>query len=148
LSQNSNAALLTSSSTTGNQWFKDGVKITDAKGVTLTTSESAIYTVQVTIDGCTSAMSDNIDVVITDIETNAGQKLTAYPNPASDKLTITLPGTGKKDIVITSAHGKEGVRYSTHEPSLELSVADYAAGVYTLSVKTSGGVAYLKFVKK
>lgn len=148
LSQNSNAALLTSSSASGNQWFKNGVKITDAKGVTLTTSESAIYTVQVTINGCTSAMSDNVDVVITDIETSAGQKLTAYPNPASDKLTITLPGTGKKDIVITSAHGKEGLRYSTHEPSLELSVADYAAGVYTLSVKTNGGVAYLKFVKK
>jgi ELWxxDGT repeat protein len=148
VSQNSNAALLTSSSTTGNQWFKDGVKITDEKGVTLTTSESAVYTVQVTIDGCTSVMSDNVDVVITDIETNPGQKLTAYPNPASDKLTITLPGTGKKDIVITSAHGKEGLRYSTHEPSLELSVADYAAGVYTLSVKTNSGVAYLKFVKK
>jgi ELWxxDGT repeat protein len=148
LSQTSNAALLTSSSTTGNQWFKNGVKITDQKGVTLTTSENAIYTVQVTIDGCTSAMSDNVDVVITDIETSAGQKLTAYPNPASDKLTITLPGTGKKDIVITSAHGKEGLRYSTHEPSLELSIADYAAGVYTLSVKTNSGVAYLKFIKK
>jgi ELWxxDGT repeat protein len=148
LSQTANAALLTSSSATGNQWFKGGVKITDAKGVTLTTSEGGIYTVQVTIDGCTSAISDNVDVVITDIETQAGQKLTAYPNPASDKLTITLPGTGKKDIAITSAHGKEGARYSTHESSLELSIADYAAGVYTLSVKTNSGMAYLKFVKK
>jgi ELWxxDGT repeat protein len=148
LSQTSNAALLTSSSATGNQWFKNGVKITDEKGVTLTTSESAVYTVQVTINGCTSAISDNVDVVITDIETNAGQKLTAYPNPVSDKLTIMLPGTGKKDIAITSAHGKEGARYSTLESSLELYIADYAAGVYTLSVKTNGGVAYLKFVKK
>jgi ELWxxDGT repeat protein len=138
---------LTSSSATGNQWFLNGTKLTDEKNATLTVTEGGIYSVQVTIDGCTSVISDNIPVVITDIETQLGHSVSVYPNPVYDKMTITLPGAGKKEVSIVGIHGKQGQRFVTDQSSLELSAENYSSGVYTISIKTTGGTSYLKFVK-
>ena len=80
---------LTSSSNTGNQWFKDNVAITGATSKTLTVSASGSYTVQVTTNGCSSVFSDAVAIVITGIEQRIISNRSAiYPNPAKEVIQI------------------------------------------------------------
>src|SRR3954452_10378642 len=53
---------LTSSSASGNQWFENGFPIGGATNQTYDVVEIADYTVQVTIGGCSSPMSDTLHV--------------------------------------------------------------------------------------
>ncbi|WP_186280062.1 FG-GAP-like repeat-containing protein [Fluviicola chungangensis] len=54
--------VLTSSQTTGNQWYKDGVLITGATNQNYTATTAGIYTVTYTSGGCTSPQSSGITV--------------------------------------------------------------------------------------
>ncbi|WP_333819475.1 ELWxxDGT repeat protein [Ohtaekwangia sp.] len=145
---NTATAILTSSSATGNEWFKDGVKIPNQTGSTLTVVESGAFAVQVTVDGCTSALSNTVAVVITGLENILGEKLTLYPNPAAGKITVTLPVSGKKEISILSVHGSESVVYTTSQSSLDIDLQNYAPGIYTVRISVAGQAAYSKFVKQ
>lgn len=55
---------LTSSSTTGNQWYKDGSLINGATAQNYTAATAGQYTVQVTANGCTSPASDITTVTV------------------------------------------------------------------------------------
>ncbi|MEM8892991.1 MAG: Ig-like domain-containing protein, partial [Bacteroidota bacterium] len=90
--------VFTSSSTQGNQWFRDNAT---ADGETNQTYEiplgvNAEVQVQVTIDGCESEISEVVNGAgqqitgITDL-INSGQ-LRAYPNPVQGLFTIELGG--------------------------------------------------------
>jgi hypothetical protein len=63
------APVLTSNATTGNQWFYNGAIITGAVNATYTATRSGTYTVNVKVDDCTSAFSN--DVNVTTITLNA-----------------------------------------------------------------------------
>ncbi len=54
---------LQSSATTGNQWYKDGVALSDTTA-TLRTGNAGVYTVKVTLDGLSSAASDGVQLVV------------------------------------------------------------------------------------
>jgi Secretion system C-terminal sorting domain len=82
---------LTSSSTTGNQWYKNGNIITGAISQNLDVTEDGSYTVIVTNSGCTSVTSDAYVIVITGLGDQSGfMKL--YPNPATDVIKIEWSG--------------------------------------------------------
>jgi hypothetical protein len=53
---------LTSNATSGNQWFLNGTAIAGAINPMLTISETGIYTVQATVDNCSSLTSDEMVV--------------------------------------------------------------------------------------
>ncbi|WP_074958795.1 beta strand repeat-containing protein [Chryseobacterium formosense] len=55
---------LTSSSATGNQWYKDGAIISGATGQTYSANASGTYTVVVTTGGCTSLASAGTSVTV------------------------------------------------------------------------------------
>ena len=67
--------ILTSSSSTGNQWYKDGNAIAGATNPTLEVSESGTYTVKVSANGCTS-------------EASADAVITVHPVPVKPDVTI------------------------------------------------------------
>jgi hypothetical protein len=56
------SVVLTSSQTTGNKWYKDGVLISGATAQTYTATTSGVYTVTYTNGGCTSSPSAGITV--------------------------------------------------------------------------------------
>ncbi|WP_281238407.1 Ig-like domain-containing protein [Flavobacterium praedii] len=58
------SVVLTSSSTTGNQWFKDGAAIVGATAKVFTATDSGSYMVQVTQNGCGSLESDAVGVKV------------------------------------------------------------------------------------
>jgi hypothetical protein len=84
------SVVLTSSSTTGNQWYKDGAAISSATAATYTATTSGSYTVIVTsAEGCSSAAS-------------AATTVTANPLPAAPVVSNTAYCIGSTTSALTA----------------------------------------------
>jgi hypothetical protein len=84
------SVVLTSSSTTGNQWYKDGAAINSATAATFTATTSGSYTVIVTsAEGCSSAAS-------------AATTVTANPLPAAPVVSNTAYCIGSTTSALTA----------------------------------------------
>ena len=90
---------LTSSATTGNQWYLNGVLISGATGRTYTSTQSGVYTDIVTVNGCSSTASNSI--TITGIaEYSEDNSLAIYPNPNEGAFTISLHSNVKRTFKV------------------------------------------------
>lgn len=79
------------------------------------------------------------------IEENKELTAVAYPNPATDKLNITVDGDEVLSVSVLSVDGKV---ISTNDGSI-VQVADLTAGVYFYEARTAAGaVLRNSFVKK
>ena len=92
-SDNTTSVELMSSSEIGNQWYENGEPLEEALDQTYTTYYAGIYTVEVTINGC-SVLSDpfTIDIILGNInELNEDHSLLKiYPNPTNDYVEIEV----------------------------------------------------------
>ncbi|MDP9958132.1 putative repeat protein (TIGR01451 family), partial [Epilithonimonas hungarica] len=123
---------LTSSSVSGNQWYKDGVIITGATGQTYSANASGTYTVIVTTVGCTSPAS-------------AGTTVTVNPTPPV--LTVSAGGpttfcTGGS-VVLTSTYNTTGAYQWYLNGTLISGATSYqytasASGTYTVTRELGG----------
>lgn len=88
LTLDSATLLLRSNYASGNQWYRNGVIISGATGQELQASQSGIYKVVVTIEGCQT--SAEMPLVITGSEEvlSFNQAFAAYPNPTDGIVTI------------------------------------------------------------
>jgi hypothetical protein len=97
-----NGSLLTSSATTGNQWYFDGTLIQNATAQTYQPSKSGNYTVQVTSNGCISAFSAAYNYVLTGIiELGNSQFIKIFPNPVQSTLIIQWNISNLRSLSIT-----------------------------------------------
>ena len=80
---------LTSSSPTGNQWYKDGVAIAGATGQNYVTTEIGTYTVIVTINGCSSEESEPFIITSNSGNMNELNTMLIQPNPNTGKFKLT-----------------------------------------------------------
>lgn len=84
-------------------------------------------------------------------ETQTSGRITVYPNPVSDELTIQDP-TGLEEItecIITSADGRELMRavQEVGESILRIPVARLAPGTYLIRIVTRTGAIARTFIK-
>ena len=92
---------LTSSATTGNQWYFNGTLISGATNQTYQATQSGNYTVIVTdINGCSSESSDEVNVVISGIEDVESFSLKVFPNPLQSHTRIEYYLSDTKQIKI------------------------------------------------
>ena len=146
-----NGYVLTSSATSGNQWYLNGSAITGATSQFDTISIAGAYTVIVTdIHGCTSATSaihDNTGIA----EYLQNNLFTLFPNPSHDIINITV-NTDKtvEKVYITDVLGKT-IR-TVHAKALQQN-ADYSIdvkemnkGIYFLSLQIEGQVITKKII--
>ncbi|MGI4872841.1 MAG: pectinesterase family protein [Janthinobacterium lividum] len=140
---------LTSSATTGNQFYLNGVLIAGATGQTYLVNsgtKNGSYTVVNSTGGCSSAASPVVTVVVTaTANALAGTSLTLYPNPTHDGL-LTLELNGYRDAIALSIVNTLGQRVFertvsgnalTQKQLLDLS--NLAPGVYMLQARTASG---------
>ncbi|MEY3237215.1 MAG: hypothetical protein RI883_1316 [Bacteroidota bacterium] len=89
ISQNTN--ILTSSSTTGNKWYLNGVLIPGATSQNYTATLNGTYTVVVTSGGCASAASTGIVIngiaAITEIDPYI---FSIFPNPSQGDFSVSF----------------------------------------------------------
>jgi hypothetical protein len=140
--------LLTSSSTSGNQWFKDGVPINGATNVTFTVTMMGAYTVVASVDNCISVPSDEIIFVITGIEKN-DVAVKVYPNPMEDYLVVDVQALGSATPVSISIYDVLGhiVHAAKGSGTMSINVGQYQSGIYVLKIQSNEYVTTRKLRK-
>jgi len=135
---------LMSSATAGNQWYFEGAAITGATGQTYIPMQSGNYTCIVTLNGCSSAVSNEIYVVMTGMENhNDDISVTLYPNPSNGLFTIRIHEVKqeKYDLKVInnlglSVYEQTDVQgYGSIEQTLDL--RSVAAGVYWVILRNN-----------
>ncbi|WP_280638228.1 T9SS type A sorting domain-containing protein [Hymenobacter sp. 5317J-9] len=149
---------LTSSATTGNQWYLGQTLIPGATGQTYvvngTPSQLGSYTVTTTnAFGCVSLPSAAL-VVTSGVKPLAGTSLSVFPNPTHDgRLTVELTGyRHASELTVLNALGQVvftvAVPASTGTATRAIDLTQLASGVYVLRVKTEGGLDTRRVVKQ
>ncbi|MFD3001450.1 alpha/beta fold hydrolase [Pontibacter toksunensis] len=141
-------SLLTSSSADGNKWYKNGEIVEGATSNTYVVQESGLYSVKVEGSCGTSEMSDAVTYNVTSIEDELLKSFIVYPNPAHDKLTVSvLNSIGWSKLIMYSTQGKvvkdiEGNGIVT----IGIDIKNLAKGLYILQIQTDKGLIYKKIV--
>ena len=142
----SSGSALTSSSSTGNQWYLNGTIINGATGQTYTPTASGAYSVVVTNSlGCSStSIATNFTVTgIGIIENN--ELITVYPNPNNGNfmLNYTTTKTEKLNLNLYDLLGH--LVYSDEQKTnaglnqIEIEIPSLAEGIYFLGITTEKG---------
>lgn len=143
---NSEVAILTSSASMGNQWYRNGEIMQDATSNILMTKIEGIYTVRTSVDGCNSEMSDPFSVIVT----GSIEKLidvTFWPNPVNDFLKIE----GVNSLVNFKVYNLEGkevvVESRTNDGKLTLDFRSLAKGVYMIYLNNSENITFFRILR-
>lgn len=137
------AILLSSSATTGNQWYLNGAPITGATSATYTAVANGAYYCIVTVNGCSSSPSNTINVIAVGIEQLQNNGISIYPVPNDGRFTIVLPSdiTGQTIISIYNHLGIKIYESTENAGSMGLEktidIRPVASGVYTVLVMNS-----------
>lgn len=138
-----NGTLLSSSATSGNQWFYNSAPLPDAFGASYSAAQNGYYTVTVTVNGCssTSAPINVSNVGILEFEDNLA--LNVYPNPNSGEFVISyeIPSVSAyhieiKNTLAQSVYTKNCVALNgiVYE---HIDIAMLPKGIYTVSFITN-----------
>jgi Secretion system C-terminal sorting domain/PKD domain len=141
-----NGLVLTSSSVTGNQWFLNGTPIANATGRTITVTQSGTYSVQVTLNGCVSTLS-NLVIVRVGLE-NANTFITIYPNPVRELLTIETENVPFPiQLQLLNSIGQTIFSTQLVEQRSQIDLSALAAGAYLLKLEHEQGKWFQKIIK-
>ena len=144
--------VLTSSASSGNQWYLNGSLIAGETSQTYTVTQSGFYSVWVTSAiGCQSSSSPK-QVTITGLENYATiSSIAISPNPAKDVLFVN---TAEKEFkkVNFSIYSIKGQLVKSGELLLNnkesISISDLSAGVYEIKLNVNQQHTSFKFIKE
>ena len=124
---------LSSSATTGNQWYLEGMAISGATSQTHRVQAAGQYTVKVTQGGCeaTSAAYNFVATRINEPGTWNGD-VVVYPTPVSTTLHIKNNGNRKLQLQLFDGFGRKVYEGQLTSTSGTIDVQQLAAGVYQL----------------
>jgi gliding motility-associated-like protein len=126
------STVLTASTSTGNQWFKDGVAVGGATAQTFTATAPGDYTVTATNGGCTA--------------TSAVAKVTATPVPAAPVASSNGPVCAGANLSLNASPvaggtynwtGPNGFTSAVQNPGIPGATAT-AGGTYSVTVTVNG----------
>jgi uncharacterized repeat protein (TIGR03803 family) len=120
---------LESNSASGNQWYLNDTLIAGATAYNLTPADTGNYTVQVTINGCSSPMSNPYYIALTD---TASASINVFPNPSSSEVIITNPSSNPYTIQLFDMNGTNLMELSHATGTQQLSLSRLAHGTYTI----------------
>ena len=133
-----NGFQLVSSATSGNQWVLNNAAVTGATGQNYTPVTVGNYTVQVTVNNCSSAFSTVINITITGIPNIDvfGNQVKIMPNPVANKLLIKRSGILLPlDISLFDITGKRLKQLNNNLSNTEVDMSKFAAGTYILWIE-------------
>lgn len=141
-----NGFTLTSSSTQGNAWYKDGVVISGADQQTYTVTENGAYSVRYSANNCQSPFSNSITITNVSVVDNAHPGFRIFPNPAQELLQLVAPEAGSMQV--RDLQGRLLLQQSFEAGTYQIELGDLAAGLYVLYWEDSRGSSLRRFVKQ
>jgi hypothetical protein len=151
---NTSSPLLTSSSSTGNQWYLNGSEIVSAINQNYTVEEPGTYIVRVNINNCLSEPSDPKNLIIVGVE-ELEEKLKAieiYPNPVSKEVSIGLDKFEPKmnfKVMVFDQTGKQIKAFSSWGGSkINLDLSGYPSGLYLVRVTSNSESHSYRVIKE
>jgi hypothetical protein len=144
---------LISSALSGNQWYLNNQIMQNEINQILYPSESGLYQVQTTINGCSSEKSENYDYVINSVDDfELFKNVNIYPNPIDNVLKIDLlnSGLGNIRISVIDVLGAEIFKTEINEFSKQFSIKfdSYPAGIYFITINNCQNSCLRKIIKK
>lgn len=150
-----NGNILTSSAPAGNQWYYDNTgAISGATGQTYTVANNTgWYWCTVTLNGCTSPISNKVYVVVTGVpQLSAGPSVQIYPVPSNGKFSIAI--TSEKETVwqleIFNAIGSKmfGIQEirAAGTSVIPIDLGNVAGGVYTVVLRNTANQVVRKII--
>lgn len=136
-----NGKTLTSSASTGNQWYRNGKMISGATSNTYTVTQDGFYSVVVnTSSGCMSTASDEVFVYPTSLEEVVNNGMEIFPNPNNGSFLINMNIEYSGEVMIKVLSLKGEVVYQGTESALagnfnaKIDLAGVANGTYVVTV--------------
>ncbi len=141
---------ITSTTSTGNQWYLNNVLIAGATGKTYTATQSGLYKVTSSENGC-SLTSNEINFASTPVvDVNGTQiALIASPNPNHGKFYVQFEVKGRDKLIISLVNTVGQKVYKSEYPdftgkfSKQLDAGRISAGLYILKIEHNNKV-YIK----
>ncbi len=146
-----NGSTLSSSASSGNQWFRDGAEIPGANGQTYTPSVSGLYKTVVTASsGCLLASNEIpfTSTAVIDVSDNE-IKLSVSPNPNDGRFLLQFEFATKADVQISLINFTGQRVYNSNLPgfvgkySRQMTRSGLSKGIYLLKI-THGKDVYVK----
>lgn len=128
-------AVLSSSASSGNQWYLNGNAIANANGPTYTAPGPGIYTVKVTLNSCASEMSEGANIVFTavnNVDFNASILLA--PNPVHNVLTIRCKDNALLEFSLMDLSGNYIISKRRFSLQYDIDMSWLQAGMYIAEV--------------
>ncbi|MFA7626760.1 MAG: T9SS type A sorting domain-containing protein [Candidatus Kapaibacterium sp.] len=145
--------VLSSSSDSGNQWFFNGNLIPGARAKNYDAGQNeGLYTLQVTENSCKSEFSEAYDYKVTSV-INQEVKLSIFPNPAEDMITIQFDSQAysKLKISLCNTLMQELVKVydsagDTTTDAVLVDVSAYTQGLYFIKLESQSDTHYYKLL--
>ena len=123
-----------SSASTGNQWYKDGVLIPGATDQSYLAFAFGVYTTKVTLNNCTSAVSNSLGYTPAGLGTDWNDKKLVITNPVNNELLIRYNGNMTRFVVtVSDLYGRIMAR-SSFTNTCRLNTSQFASGCYVVTI--------------
>jgi hypothetical protein len=129
------------------QWIDcdSGEPIAGATQKTFEATQTGNYAVVITQLGCSDTSSCyNLIINSTYAPLESGVKV--YPNPASDRLTIELPGAHQETYALYDLMGRMLVNGAIFEEKTTLNLANFETGLYILEIQSTTSKHQIKIL--
>jgi len=144
--------VLTSNFESGNQWFSNNVEIEDAVTQQFFLVNPGSYSVQVTVDGCKSPMSDPVNYqILGDDDDGRSFKTIVYPNPVSDRLNFQWGGFSdheKIDVKIVDVIGRTVYHKESSTTDGGIDASSFTDGIYFVIASQREARQVIRVIKK
>ena len=137
------AGNLVSSAATGNQWYLEGVAITNATAATYKPITSGNYSLKSTTGNCASPLSDIFNYVVTAVSNlSIDQYVKLFPNPSRTSLVIQykLGNMTQVTVIMIDAKGKIVLQQKNLQNGTALNLMNLASGTYFVKLVDKNGV--------
>lgn len=130
------ATKLISSAPSGNQWYLNGKPIAGATDTVYIPIVSGDYSVQATINDCSSQRSADFAFVITAINDPVLEsQIQVYPNPFNSKIIITNRSTETLSVQFYGVLGRLLLSRKVLVGSYEIQTTAFAKGLYIIRIR-------------
>ena len=145
ISYTANDTLMTSSESTGNQWYFNGNMMPGENGQTLRPVNLGNYSVRVIdTNGCEGDMSAMQFYNSIGMEENLADQITLYPNPTQGRVILELNELKSASLKVIDARGRVIIDREGCTGECELDLSETGAGMYQILLITDDGRQVVK----